>query len=74
MIYLYDQFDHWGPIWKINNKFEYKHNNKSNEKMTTLLFFKIRTNQDQVPPDEDAKSLQLLGLASLEDQEDGIGW
>ena len=40
--------------------------------MTTLSLFKIKTNQDQVAPDEDEKSSQLLGLARLEDQEDCI--
>ena len=42
--------------------------------MTTLLFFKIKTDQDQVPPDEDGELSQLPELARLEDQEDGIRW
>ena len=42
--------------------------------MTILLFFNIRTNQDQVTTDEDEKLSQLLELAKLEDQEDGVGW
>ena len=41
--------------------------------MTTLPLFKIRTNQDQVPPDEDEESSRLLKLAKSEDQEDGVG-
>ena len=40
--------------------------------MTTLLLFKIRTDKDRVPPDEDKKLLQLLGLARSEDQKDGV--
>ena len=42
--------------------------------MTTLPLFKISTDQDQVPPDEDKELSELLGLAKLEDQEDGIEW
>ena len=37
-----------------------------------LSCFKIRTKWDQVHPDEDRKSSQLLELVRLEDQEDGI--
>ena len=40
--------------------------------MTTLPLFKIRTNQDRVPLNEDEKLSQLLGLARLEDQEHGV--
>ena len=42
--------------------------------MTTLPLFKIKTNYNQVPPDENEKSSQLLGLAKSEDQEDGVRW
>ena len=41
--------------------------------MTTLLFFKIKTDQNQVPPDKDGELSQLLGLATSEDQKDGVG-
>ena len=41
--------------------------------MTTLPLFKIRTDKDQVPPDEDRKLSQLLGLVKSEDQEDAVG-
>ena len=41
--------------------------------MTTLSLLKIRTDQDRVPPDEDRELSQLLGLARVEDQEDGVG-
>ena len=40
--------------------------------MTTLPFFKIKTDQNQMPPDEDRELSQLLRLLRLEDQEDGI--
>ena len=42
--------------------------------MTTLPFFKIRTDQDRVPLDKDEKSSQFLGLAKSEDQEDDVRW
>ena len=41
--------------------------------MMTLPLFQIRTDQDQVPSDKDEKLSQLLKLARLEDQEDGVG-
>lgn len=41
--------------------------------MTTLPFFEIRTNQDQVPLDKDDESSKLPGLARSEDQEKGVG-
>lgn len=40
--------------------------------MMILLLFKIQTNQDQVPLDEDKELSKLLGLAKFEDQEDGV--
>ena len=40
--------------------------------MTTLALFKIRTHQDQMPPDKDGELLQLLGLAKLKDQNDCV--
>ena len=58
----------------MDSKLEYERNNESNREMTTLRFFKIRTDQDRVPPDKDGESSQLLGLARLEDQEYGIRW
>ena len=72
MIHLGDRSDHWCPIWEIDSKLKYKRNNQSDGKMTTLPLFKIRTNQNQVPPDEDRELSQLLGFARLEDQEDGV--
>ena len=42
--------------------------------MMTLPLLKIRTDQDQVPPDEDEELSQLLRLARSEDQEDGVEW
>ena len=41
--------------------------------MTTLPLFKIKTDQDQVPSDENEELSQLLGFARSEDQEDGVG-
>ena len=41
--------------------------------MTTLFLLKIRTDQDQIPLDEDKKFSQLLGLARLENQEGDEG-
>ena len=67
MIYLDDQSNDWYSIWKINSERKYERNNESNGEITTLLLFKIRTNQDQVPPDEDEELSQFLGLARLED-------
>ena len=72
MIHLGDQSDHWCPIWEIDSKFEYERNNESNDDPTPLQ----RSDQDRVPPDEDEKLSQLLGLArseDQEDQEDGVG-
>ena len=40
--------------------------------MTTLFLFKIKTNQNQVPSDEDGELSQLLGFARLEDQKDDV--
>ena len=74
MIHLGDRSDHWCPICKIDSKLEYERDNKSNGAMTTLPFFKIRTNQDQVPLYAGEELSQLLLLARLEDQKDAVGW
>ena len=71
VIHLGNQYDHWCPIWKIDSKFEYKRNNKSNDDPTPL---QDKNRSGPSAPRWGCKIVTAFGAYEIGGLEGGIGW